>query len=90
MTFLLVSAIYQTAVYEKAGNLAAVAIGVTLAALILAGGPPTGASYNPARTLGPAMAAGNLSYLFPYFVGTFGGGVLGGIIHGIILKPEQA
>src|SRR5689334_77730 len=53
MTFFLVSAVYQAAVYGKVGNLAALAIGLTLAGSILAGGTYTGASLNPARTLGP-------------------------------------
>jgi glycerol uptake facilitator-like aquaporin len=37
-----------------------IAIGLTLTMLILAGGPFTGASLNPARTSGPAIVAGNL------------------------------
>lgn len=88
LTFLLVSAIYQAAVYGKAGNLAAVAIGFTLAGCILAGGVYTGASLNPARTLGPALAAGDLSYVVPYFVGIFGGGAVAGLLHSFVLKSE--
>jgi glycerol uptake facilitator-like aquaporin len=88
LTFFLVSAVYQAAVYGKAGNLAGVAIGFTLAASILAGGALTGASLNPARTLGPALAAGDLSYVLPYFVGIFGGGIIGGLLHAYVLKPE--
>ena len=38
LVFFLVSAVYQAAAYGKAGNLAAVAIGFTLAGCILAGG----------------------------------------------------
>jgi MIP family channel proteins len=79
--FLLVSTIYQAAVFGKAGNLAGIVIGVTLAALILMGGQYTGASINPARTLGPALVAGDLSYVLPYFVGLFGGGALAGWVH---------
>lgn len=90
LAFLLVSSIYQAAVYGKAGNLAAVAIGFTLAALIFATGEMTGASVNPARTFGPALAAGNLSYVLPYFVGLFAGGALAGLLHGYILVPEDA
>jgi MIP family channel proteins len=79
--FLLVSTIYQAAVFGKAGNLAGIVIGVTLAALILMGGQYTGASINPARTFGPALVAGDLSYVLPYFVGLFGGGALAGWVH---------
>ncbi len=89
LVFLLVTAIYQTAVYGKAGNLAAVAIGLTLTALILAGGPATGASINPARSLGPALIAStsgeSIAYIIPYFIGLFGGGAIGGLVNTYIL-----
>jgi MIP family channel proteins len=88
LTFFLVSAVYQAAAYGKAGNLAGVAIGFTLAASILAGGTYTGASLNPARTLGPAVAAGNFSYLLPYLVGIFGGGAVAGLLHTYVLSSE--
>jgi len=86
MTFFLVSTVYQAAVYGKAGNLAGVAIGLTLGASILAGGTFTGASLNPARTLGPALVAGHLDYVLPYFVGILGGGALAGLVHGYFFK----
>lgn len=89
LTFILVSAIYQTAVYGKAGNLAGVAIGFTLAGCILAGGPYTGASLNPARTLGPAITAGEFDYVIPYFIGIFGGGILAGVLHSYVLADED-
>lgn len=88
LTFFLVSTVYQAAVYGKAGNLAGVAIGFTLAACILAGGPYTGASLNPARTLGPALAAGDLSYVLPYFIGIFGGGIAAGLTQTSLFKSE--
>ncbi|MFO7320470.1 MAG: aquaporin [Chloroflexota bacterium] len=87
LVFFLVSTIYQTAIYGKGGNMAAFAIGVTLAAAILAGGTYTGASLNPARTLGPAIVAGDLSYVLPYFIGMFGGGLFAGVLHTYVLGP---
>lgn len=89
LTFFLVSAVYQAAIFGKVGHLAALAIGLTLAGSILAGGAFTGASLNPARTLGPALVAGDLSYILPYFVGIFGGGIFGGLLHSFIFKPEE-
>ncbi len=88
LAFLLVSTIYQSAVFGKAGNLAPLAIGLTLAGLILATGYYTGASINPARSLGPAVLAGNFDYLLPYFVGLFAGGAVGGLVQQFLLKPE--
>ncbi|MEL6271873.1 MAG: aquaporin [Chloroflexota bacterium] len=89
LTFFLVSSIYQSAVFGKAGNFAGVAIGLTLVFCILAGGPYTGASLNPARTLGPALAAGQLGYVFPYFIGLFAGGALAGVVQQYLLGPDS-
>ena len=72
LTFFLVTTFLHTAVAGKAGPLAGWAIGATLAIAILAGGPLTGASLNPARTFGPAAVAGTardgMLYLI-YFLG---------------------
>lgn len=57
LTFLLMTAIYGAALdpTSKRMNIAAFGIGLAVTALILAGGPITGASMNPARSLGPAL-----------------------------------
>ena len=89
LTFFLVSAVYQAAIFGKIGHLAALAIGLTLTSSILAGGVFTGASLNPARTLGPALVAGDLSYVVPYLVGIFGGGVFAGLLHSYLYKSES-
>lgn len=89
LVFFLVSAVYQTAAFGKGGNLAGVAIGFTLTTCILAAGPYTGASVNPARTLGPAIMAGELGYVLPYFVGLFGGGIAAGLLQQFVLKPSD-
>ncbi len=90
MTFLLVSAVYQAAAFGRAGNLAPLAIGLTLAAAILAGGTYTGASLNPMRTLGPALVAGDLSYVVPYLIGIFGGGIIAGLVHSLVLNTDPS
>ena len=88
LTFFLVSTIYQTAVHGRAGSVAAIAIGFTLAACILAGGYHTGASLNPARTLGPALVAQDLSYFIPYTVAQLIGGAAAGLIHSYLLPKD--
>src|SRR6185503_9395384 len=53
-TFFLAFVIFGTAVDPKAPRLGGLAIGLTIAADILAIGPFTGGSMNPARSFGPA------------------------------------
>ena len=81
LTFFLVTTIFNTAVSGKAGNFAGIAIGLSLIACILMGGPLTRASFNPARTLGPAIAAGNYADLWLYFVGPGVGAVLAALLY---------
>jgi MIP family channel proteins len=57
-TFFLMFVIYGTAVNVNAPKLGGFAIGLTIAADILAIGPLTGASMNPARSFGPAVVSG--------------------------------
>jgi len=88
LTFFLVNTIYHTAVSGKAGNQAPVAIGLTLAFCILMGGPLTGASLNPARTIGPAVASGNFADLWVYLVGPVIGGLAATLLYDRALKSR--
>lgn len=88
-TFLLATSVWQAAAHGRAGNLAPIAIGFTLAACILAGGVLSGASLNPARTLGPALVGGDTSYVGVYIIAQILGGMAAGGIHGFFLTPEK-
>ncbi|MGH7337178.1 MAG: aquaporin [Myxococcota bacterium] len=81
LAFFLVTVVCHAAVAGKAGNLAGVAIGVTLVANILMGGPLTGAGFNPARALGPAVATGDFTNLWIYLVAPVVGGVAASLLH---------
>jgi aquaporin Z len=87
LTFLLANAIFNSAVSGKAGNAAPVAIGLTLVFCTLMGGPLTGASLNPARTIGPAVATGNFADLWLYLAGPIVGGILAALVYDYLLKP---
>uniref|UniRef100_A0A0E0MKL3 Aquaporin n=1 Tax=Oryza punctata TaxID=4537 RepID=A0A0E0MKL3_ORYPU len=58
-------------------ELIAVAVGGTVMMNVLVAGPSTGASMNPARTLGPAIIAGNYTQIWVYMVSTPLGAVAG-------------
>src|SRR5579859_2428772 len=93
LTFFLVSVVFQAAVYGKVGSIVPLAIGFTLAGMILFGGPLTGASLNPARTLGPALITGDTRDILFYMVGIFAGGALAGIVQVTVFsqgKTEKA
>ena len=77
LTFLLMLVILGVAVgAREVGMLAGVAIGGTVAFEALMGGPISGASMNPARSLGPALVAGDLRSLWVYLVGPTLGALL--------------
>ena len=89
LTFFLVSTIFNTDVSGKAGNFAGLAIGLTLIACILMGGPLTRAALNPARTLGPAIVSGNYADMWLYFVGPCVGSILAAFLYIGVLKDKE-
>ncbi|KAM0945632.1 putative major intrinsic protein [Dioscorea sansibarensis] len=87
ITFALVYTVYATAADPKKGSLgtiAPIAIGFIVGANILAAGPFSGGSMNPARSFGPAAVSGNFSGHWVYWVGPLIGGGLAGLIYGDI------
>jgi aquaporin NIP len=63
---------------------AAIAIGGTVGLDALFGGPVTGASMNPARSLGPALVSGSLGDLWIYVVGPLAGAALGALAYQVV------
>ena len=67
LTFFLMFVIMSVATDTRAvGEAAAIAIGGTVGLDAMFGGPVTGASMNPARSLGPALVSGDLHALWLY------------------------
>ena len=58
----------------------AILVGATLFILILLIGPFTGAGFNPARSLGPALASGNPDNLYLYLAGPMTGASTAGLL----------
>ncbi len=69
---------------RAAGAAAAIAIGGTIGLDALVGGPVTGASMNPARSLGPALAAWEWRDFWVYLVGPIAGTALGGLAYQLV------
>ncbi len=63
------------------GQAAALAIGGTVALGSLVAGPISGASLNPARSIGPAIVSGELADLWIYLVGPVAGAVIGALAY---------
>jgi MIP family channel proteins len=67
---------------------AAIAIGGTIALASLVGGPISGASLNPARSLGPALVSGELDSLWIYLIAPVLGGLLGALAYDAVRSNE--
>lgn len=91
-TFFLVTVIFMTAVHKKApAGMYGLVIGGMIFLLHLVGVPLTGASMNPARTLGPAIASGYWDFHWIYWAGPIIGAVIAGLImHHIFVKKADA
>jgi aquaporin NIP len=66
------------------GAAAAIAIGGTVGLDALFGGPVTGASMNPARSFGPALAAGQWTDFWIYVLAPVAGAVLGALAYQLV------
>ncbi|MDW8339635.1 MAG: MIP family channel protein, partial [Thermoleophilia bacterium] len=71
---------------RAASEPAAIAIGGTIAFASLVGGPISGASLNPARSLGPALASGVTTSLWIYLTAPFLGAVFGGALYALVRR----
>jgi aquaporin NIP len=74
--FLMIVIINVTQTSNGTGALAGIAIGATIMLDAMFGGPITGASMNPARSLAPALISGNLQSLWVYILAPITGALL--------------
>ncbi len=90
LTFILVIVIFGAALDARAPGAGGFAIGLTVAAGILVGGPLTGGSMNPARTFGPALAANFWDSHLVYWLGPLIGAVFAGLVYGwFFMNPQR-
>jgi aquaporin Z len=85
LTAILASIILNTATgHRSIGHNAAIAVGSTVALLGLFASPISGASMNPARTLGPDIVAGDFSGWWVYIAGPVLGAAIAVVIIGAV------
>lgn len=89
-TFFLGIVIFGTAVDPKAPRIGGLAIGFVVAADILAIGPLTGASMNPARSFGPAVASGFFEAQIIYWIAPITGAVAAALLYEYLFLRREA
>jgi aquaporin TIP len=89
-TFVLAFVVFGTAVDAKAPKIGGLAIGAAIAADILAIGPFTGGSMNPARSFGPALASGIFEGQAVYWIGPIVGAAIAALIYDYIIIGKKA
>ena len=91
LTFFLMFVVLAVATDTRAvGEAAAIAIGGTIGLDAMFGGPITGASMNPARSLAPAVVSGNLHALWLYIVAPVVGASLGALAYQFVRGEQPA
>jgi MIP family channel proteins len=86
-TFFLMFVVFGTAVDPAAPKVGGFAIGLAVAADILAIGPLTGASMNPARSFGPAVVSGVFEGQLVYWIAPIVGAIAAALLYdGLFLR----
>jgi MIP family channel proteins len=87
LMFVIISVATDT---RAVGAPAALAIGFTILLDALWGGPISGASMNPARSLGPALVSGVLTDQWVYLLAPIIGAALGGLLYQWLRQEKPA
>jgi aquaporin NIP len=89
MTFILLLVILRVSTGSKEkGITAGLVIGATVAFLVLFGGPVSGTSLNPTRSLAPAIVSGNMNALWIYLTAPIIGAVAAVFTHRVLHTEE--
>jgi len=91
LTAVLVFVVFGAAMDKRGvGFVAPLAIGLAVTVDHFVGVPLTGASMNPARTLGPAIMANTWSDVWVYIVGPLAGAAIAGLVYHYGFKKDTA
>jgi aquaporin Z len=91
LTFLLMTAIFGTAIDERAAPMKLGGFGIGLAVTfdILAAGKVTGASMNPARSFGPAFVHNYFAWHWCYWVAPIAGAISAALVYEHLLLDKE-
>jgi MIP family channel proteins len=90
LSFILMLVIALSAVHSKAiKSFAGISIGFTVGLEAMFGGPISGASMNPARSIAPAIVSGDINELWIYITAPILGAVTSVFIYKILVEPEN-
>jgi aquaporin TIP len=90
LTFFLMSAVMGTIVNPKAPKHGGLWVGLTVIAMILVGGPLTGAVMNPTRAFGPAIVSGIWTGQLAFWIGPIVGAIVAAQLWDRVLLKEEA
>ncbi|GJU81528.1 aquaporin NIP1-1-like protein isoform X1 [Tanacetum coccineum] len=90
ITFYLMFVISGVATDNRAiGELAGLAVGATVLLNVMFAGPISGASMNPARSLGPAIVSSEYRSIWIYMLGPIAGAISGAWVYNIIRFTDK-
>ena len=89
ITFALMMSIYLTIWHTDNDVMVGVIVGIIVALLALYFGPYTGASMNPARTIGPNLASDVIANIPVYLISTITGAILAALVCIKLRKSTQ-
>ncbi|CAD6336596.1 unnamed protein product [Miscanthus lutarioriparius] len=90
ITFYLMFVIMAVATDDRAvGQMAGLAVGGTIILNALFAGPVSGASMNPARSIGPALVGNKYRSLWVYIFGPFAGAAAGAWAYNLIRRTDK-
>ncbi|XP_076917858.1 putative aquaporin NIP-type [Bidens hawaiensis] len=91
ITFILMFVISGASIDDRATrNHAGIIVGMTIMLNVFVAGPVTGASMNPARTLGPAIVLGKYTGIWVYIFGPITGAVAGAFVYRLLMPTDKS
>lgn len=90
ISFLLVLTIFGTTFDKRAyGGFSGLAIGLVVLFGVLIGGPISGGVMNPARALGPAIASGQFTHHYVWWIGPILGGIVAALLYDFVFSEKE-